>query len=358
MARIKEDLNEYEAAIAYGFSPELLRWLTKNPIIDNKLLNFTEKNGLYYFKIAGLQHIDQKMAGKWPIPPKGKRPTIPSGIKREIKKEARYRCPICNTNQGEAAHIKAVSKSYCNHPNNLLFLCPDHHTEYDYGVKPANVTIEDVRHFKESLQKFCKIQWQLKGKIIHTFVGALNTAVSLIEIQKQLKKIIPDDDFKVLLDSISKESVSVGGKEIKKASTKTLIEEISDNIHSESETVCPLCHGVGGTAIYDPCPVCYGNGEIDEKDIDAIDISRYQATECELCKGRGSRHGDACPACGGEGQVSKGFADEHDWSQYELIDCELCKGKGSRHGDDCPACGGEGQVSKGFADDHDWSQYD
>ena len=126
-------INEYEAAVEYGFSPELLRWLTQNAVVNNEKLPFDEVDGVFYFTREALRELDKKMSGKWPMPPKGTRPIIPAGIQREIKEEARFSYPVCHWAQGELAHIRAVSKTCCNHPANLIYLCPNHHSEYDFG---------------------------------------------------------------------------------------------------------------------------------------------------------------------------------------------------------------------------------
>ncbi len=41
-----KEINEFIAAVEFGFSPELLRWLTANPVIVKKL-PFREENGIY-----------------------------------------------------------------------------------------------------------------------------------------------------------------------------------------------------------------------------------------------------------------------------------------------------------------------
>ena len=47
--------------------------------------------------------------------------------------EANGACAICQAHGDtcEAAHLDPVSKSKNNHPENLLWLCSNHHTAYD-----------------------------------------------------------------------------------------------------------------------------------------------------------------------------------------------------------------------------------
>ena len=47
------------------------------------------------------------------------------------------------------AHIEAVAETLNNSSDNLIFLCPNHHTKYDLGFKPSsNITLEVVRAAK------------------------------------------------------------------------------------------------------------------------------------------------------------------------------------------------------------------
>ena len=60
-----------------------------------------------------------------------------------LKKLRNYKCQICgkaikmaNGNlYVEGAHIKPKSKSGFEKPNNILILCPNHHKEFDFGVR-------------------------------------------------------------------------------------------------------------------------------------------------------------------------------------------------------------------------------
>ena len=40
---------------------------------------------------------------------------------------------------GEVAHIDAVADTLNNSPDNLIYLCPNHHTKYDLGYKPSSM---------------------------------------------------------------------------------------------------------------------------------------------------------------------------------------------------------------------------
>ena len=347
-----ERLNEYEASIKYGFSPELLRWLTENPVVDKEVLPYEEVLSIYYFKEEDLKALDTKMSGFWPIPKKGSRPTMPAGIKREIKEEAYFSCPVCHRTPGEVAHIKPVAKSYSNHPKNLLFLCANHHTEYDFGHIYNNVSLEDVLSYKESLVRYKKHRWQIHGKMIKTDLGALNAVLAL---QKLPKKIRDADrmEFDKLCDSAI--SLVQGGKSKKiKLDVVSLEADILTRTSSGLEHECPLCEGRGETAYYDICPVCYGNGQLEYAV--QIDLGQYELVECHLCDGTGKHQGETCPACDGEGELPRGVSDNVDWTQYENVECHLCDGTGKHQDETCPACDGEGELPRGVSDNVDWTQ--
>ena len=349
-------INEYEAAVEYGFSPDLLRWLTENAVVDGVKLPFNEKHKVYYFSRKDLDELDSKMSGKWPLSSKGKRPHVPEGIANEIKRESYCCCPICHRNQGEVAHINAVAKTLCNHPKNLIFLCPNHHSEYDLGYAAKNVSIEDVKAFKEALRRFSKHQWAIKGKIIQSYLGALNTAVSLLEIHEVVGKSVDDKVFAAAMKGVAKAIDAKKGRPKVTLKLESLKGEIKDYTASHSEQLCPLCHGKGATNYYDVCPICLGNGDSTDGREDLL--AYYELIDCPLCEGSGRRNGDDCPGCDGDRKVPRGWADNHDWSQYDLIDCPLCEGSGKRNGDDCPGCDGDRKVPRGWADKQDWSQYD
>lgn len=354
-------INEYEAALRFNMSPTLLRWLTLNSVIDKAKLKFEEHNEVYYYDQAELTNLNTKMEGRWPKTEKGQRPNIPAGIKREIKQEARFCCPVCNKSHGEVAHIDCVSATHCNHPKNLIYLCPDHHTEYDNALIPSNIDKDEIAIFKNSLRIFQRQIWKVRGGLIGTYLSGLNSAKSLLSIHEEVRKNIPEKEFKETLEEIAKLTEKHTKTKIdrEKINSQKFVEtEINSYIEKNQQNICPLCDGHGKTSFFDLCPICLGDGEIDERMKDEIDLSAYQLVDCHLCDGSGSYENIDCPGCGGVGQVSQHFYDNHDWSMYDLIDCKLCDGGGTHDGHDCPPCGGEGKVSQGFSEIHDWSSYD
>jgi len=108
---------------------------------ENRTLPFREVDGTIFIEEAELFGYQRYLNGKWPIPKDQTRPPMREAIAEDVKAESHYACAICgNGNHGELAHINAVADGACNSPDNLLYLCPNHHTAYDYGHKvSANV---------------------------------------------------------------------------------------------------------------------------------------------------------------------------------------------------------------------------
>lgn len=130
-------ISEYEAAALTALSPELLRWLTGHaPKHGSKRkLKIAKKDGdTFFFEKDELLAFDHWLKQPWPRKD-GARPNIPSAIRREIKHEAGGSCAICHDHKDtcEAAHIDPVSVTDNNHPENLIWLCANHHTAYDKG---------------------------------------------------------------------------------------------------------------------------------------------------------------------------------------------------------------------------------
>src|ERR1039457_2303129 len=142
---------EVEAAMRMGISVELLRYFTKHcpKTGEAKLLAASKIGEQTLYDQRDVDDYRRYLSKPWPHK-KGKRPDIPDPIKEDVKREAHLWCAICgNANRGEVAHIEAVADTLNNSPDNLIFLCPNHHTEYDLGYKPSsNITLEVVRAAK------------------------------------------------------------------------------------------------------------------------------------------------------------------------------------------------------------------
>jgi hypothetical protein len=75
---------------------------------------------------------------------------VPDSVKRDILVEAGYRCamPRCMVPTLEIAHILACESGGDNSRENLIALCPNHHTQYDLGEK---IDMKAMRIIKNKL---------------------------------------------------------------------------------------------------------------------------------------------------------------------------------------------------------------
>src|ERR1700722_16620517 len=139
-------LSKIEAAMKLGISVELLEYFTKKGPKQNETrrLKVRKVDGQGFFDDKELLSYQNYLNEPWPFT-KGSRPPIPEAIKDDIKSEAHHGCAICgHSDNGEVAHIEAVADSLNNSPDNLIFLCPNHHTKYDLGFKPKSNVTRDV----------------------------------------------------------------------------------------------------------------------------------------------------------------------------------------------------------------------
>ena len=72
------------------------------------------------------------------------RPPILEPTKRIVRQEAFFGCSICGNPLLEYAHIIPYEVSQDNRPDNLVALCPNHHTEYDLD----GFSIAQIRQYK------------------------------------------------------------------------------------------------------------------------------------------------------------------------------------------------------------------
>lgn len=381
-------LNEYEAAVRVGMSPRLLRWLAKYaPKHDDpRTLVISKQEGdIVFFDEQELVSFNEWLKKPWPRK-NGKRPYIPTGIREEIKIEANGECAICHSNRDscEAAHLDPVAKSDNNHPENLLWLCSNHHTVYDKGLYgPKAQDADFVAGFKQTLHFHEKSQWRMQIEVRHKLFLVLEDCSRL---EEQLKTATTEEHVKAV-ESIARKSlnqlpnlapVSLADPSYKayQAISLQLSELVGDSngpkavarqlgaaksirrqyVAALGYVPCPLCDARG---VFDgsDCPVCHGDREIPESDAKTVDLTEYEHVPCPLCRGSGLHDGENCPECNGEKEVARWYANQVDIAQYDRITCQLCAGKRTFEGDDCPECNGQGTVPRWYADNMDLSKY-
>lgn len=382
-------LDQYEAAVLLGMSPELLRFLTiyQAKWKDGRKLQVKkEVGGVLYFDKSELNDYSNWLKAPWPSK-EGTRPGIPEGIRNEIRVEANLECALCGKSgqSGEAAHIDPIKTSKNNHPHNLIWLCSNHHTNFDNGcLGPKGASNEVVTALKIGLQHFKRSSWQGQAEISRQIASTLslcslmqkrlqtaNTAVEVAAVEsiaKQALQLLPQlasqsaaQVVKPTLGRMTAELAEIEADETSSIKTRTRrslrkAASFETAVLTESGLIqCPLCKGAKTHNGYD-CPVCAGEGAV-SKDL-RVELDEFELIDCQLCSGTGKNDEGDCLACGGDGRLERRIADSTDFSIYKLVRCPLCKGKGRRNGVDCPECGGDREIPGWAADRIDLENYD
>jgi hypothetical protein len=267
----KKLLSEYEAAAVSGLSPELLKWLTTHAPkqgLSRTLKVAKVKGKTYFFEEEELLSFNNWLKSPWPHKD-GKRPHIPTIFRREIKNEANGECAICQSHKDtcEAAHLDPVSKSNNNHPENLLWLCSNHHTAHDGGLfGPDEENAEFVVSFKRVLHRHKQMLWRMQHEVSHKLfivlencnglakqLEAAKTASQIKAVERLAKKTL---DALPVLAPISKKDPSYAAYKSISADVVSLSKDTSaisarlrkaQNIRREyvatfGFVACPLCN--------------------------------------------------------------------------------------------------------------------
>ena len=104
------------------------------------------------------------------------RTSIPESIKQSILLRSKRRCPLCfiagktEPQEGSIAHIDRDLK---DEPDNLVYLCSEHHQQFDQG---SAISISDLKKARASLYSAMKLEefttdsrpggWQAYEKLI------------------------------------------------------------------------------------------------------------------------------------------------------------------------------------------------
>lgn len=386
MAKKMDIISEYEAASVTFMSPDLLRWFTGHAPksgISRKLKVAKKENGAFFYDRDEVLAFDAWLKQPWPRKD-GKRPVIPAAIRKEIKVEANGACAICHGHKDtcEAAHLEPVAKTDNNHPENLLWLCSNHHTAYDGGLfGPIEDEAEFVLHFKTVLRRYKVMLWRMQAELSFKVLAALENCNLL---SKQLELAKTSDQVKAI-ETVAKDILDklptlapMSKTDPRYAGFQTVSVNISHLAKSRNPVrqrlnaasvvraeyvaalgmvTCPLCKGMGHYE-HEDCPVCGGDREIDQRDSSRLDLDQFRKIECPLCEGKGTRGGEHCPACGGERSMERRYADRIVVSDYLMVDCPICGGSRTYLGGPCHACCGEGEMEKRHADMLDIRSYD
>ena len=398
-------LNQIEAAMKLGISFELLEYFTKHcPKKDEtRLLQTKAVDGNVFFDDQELIAYQKYLNLPWHFT-KGKRPPIPEAIKDDIKSESHLGCAICGyADNGEVAHIVAVADSLNNSPDNLIYLCPNHHTKYDLGFKPAsNVTLKVIQAAKDlkrntrqrmmrheaNATKLClALTTMLKSlkrdfeKGTHTGQMAevyLTETISLMERLPQLAAEAQEaaradrdiGDTGQLVGKIAPKLMRLSAgvnSNTKESQLRTAVSSVVDAVDHVlldlDEVECPRCDGRGLTGLVgDLCAYCHGDCFVSTDEAADYDPEAIDQADCPRCEGRGmiGLAGSYCPFCRGSCLVSAERAAEYD--EYDLPDKQYphCQGSGVRGlvSDYCPYCRGDTIVSADKFDAYDLDNID
>ena len=368
-------LNEYEAACFIGLSPTLLRWLTKYApkFSDGRKLKYVKKEDeLYFFARSELRAFNDWLKVPWPSK-NGERPHIPEGIRKEIRAEANGECAVCQGHKDtcEAAHLVPVAKGKNNHPENLVWLCNNHHKSFDdgsFGLDDENA--EFVASFKRALHAHKRMLWRLFAKATDkVYVASENcgriaeerelakTPTQILAVEKlgarallQLRELELEIStgpnyiaYQAASAEVKSRKVSTIGDSVIAVALREAQEIGRKYVENLGWVECPLCEGKGRFEGED-CPACGGDGEMPESQAERVDLRDYDRVPCPLCEGSGSFRANDCPGCGGEGDMLGFQAERLDLREYEQVKCPLCEGTGRHNSEDCPVCGGEGDI--------------
>jgi hypothetical protein len=398
-------LSTVEAAIKLGVGVELIEYFIGHcpKHKEDRKLPAKKMDGQILIDEKDLLHFQRYLNLPWPVPPSGDRPGIPKAIREDIKHESHLGCAICgHMDNGEIAHIDAVETSLNNSPDNLIYLCPNHHTKYDLGYKPANnVSEETVRAAKllkrKSRQRMLAyeanavkgmlgliqlikaIGAKLKAKENQDQVEILTTEVQkLLELvpelsdvaQEQAKKDQPAKEIeKVLAEHAPTFAKLAANAKTAKSSgeVKSVVDAVTDKSHELlldfDEVDCPHCGGHGMTGLVgDFCAYCKGSCLVTQEEAAKYDPDEIDEVECPHCHGNGTIGLTQifCKFCGGSCVVSKEEAEEYDASEIDETNCPHCNGRGTIgfNRNFCAYCNGDCVVSKEEAEEYDPDEID
>ncbi|MFE0296245.1 HNH endonuclease [Priestia megaterium] len=399
-------LNKIEAAILLGVSVELIDYFTNNcpKSGENKTLPVERTNHGDFFLRDEIIKYSVYLSKPWPKTKSGTRPAIPFAIKEDIKRESNYACAICgHMDNGEVAHIEAVAKTLNNSPENLILLCPNHHSKYDYGYKVANnVTFEEIKAAKIIKQNSRKRMLQYEANATNSLIQLINTINTIdnsmksetsenikdiyLNEAKQLLIKIPEITYSAL-ESAKKDSNDTETENIINKSIPILTKSVAEKIqnshdkeeirHIMSEVIkqsheiildldeiyCPRCGGKGTTGLVgDLCAYCKGSCYISVEKAEEYDETKIDEVDCPRCYGIGMTGlvGDLCAYCKGSCYISMKKAEEYDETEISEVDCPRCYGKGTTGlmNDLCTYCKGSCYVSAEKAEEYDETKID
>ena len=390
------------AAVRSGFSIELLRWLAREcpKRGESRLLPVVvDEFGVERIDKDELDRYLAWLREPWPRTLSGGRPHIPKAIAYDVKQECHHECAICGrTEHGELAHIDPLAETLNNSPDNLIELCPNHHTAYDLGYKPAaNLAREDVVAAKATKRRTRarvllhedNVVALLDEVVRHVHVlqrdlqaaGADTTryqtyATELKSLMSGLPGLIrraqeaAAQDRSIAADAAgllaAAPTIRALTEVAPEASRPTEIVarevvEATRHLVKLDETECPHCNGRGLTGLMGRlCKYCGGDQYVSAAKVRKYDRDAIDEETCPHCDGRGTTGlmSRVCEYCGGDQVVSRHRAAEYTPDAVDEVPCPHCEGRGTTGlmNRVCPFCDGDQRVSAARADGYEEAQ--
>jgi len=323
-------MNYKEAAYSLNMTVKLLKWLTMySPKNDGRKL-LESKPG--QFEESELKDFNQYLHGSWD------NRNIPKEIVRELKREAHGLCGNCKEHSSnlDGAHIdrKGIEiPHYCQHPHNLILLCPTCHRRYD-DIHDKFVTNDLIHTNKEKLihdlMKDVKFDID-KSELLKDYMDQLKLSTLVTEKSaEEWWNVIAGDLYKrVVLSGIlaadpPAAAIPTSGTELKdalsymsssiaptKPITSILLQSISDNVGS--------------------VPISYEQEEWENID---------QEGQCIICPEQAMLDGVVCAKCG-LWDYTVNRSDDYEIEEFNpgLFDVRLPAGDGSYESHPCDSCG-------------------
>ena len=398
-------ISKIEAAIRLGIGMELLEYCCDKcpkPNQNRKLAVVATAQGDMIDE-KELEDFHAYLHAAWPLPPKGKRPHLPGVIKEDIRQECHYSCAICGyMDNGEVAHIAPVADTLNNGPDNLIYLCPNHHTKYDFGYKSAaNITEKEIeaaklmkrrsrqrmmkhegnvtKAYKSLLTSIARIQKEIEVLPTKTMVDIYETeAKSLMDLLPEVtqqaqeyaaKDVDIDVSEKLLLAKTPAIAKAALGAQADKTghemrSRMTQVASLANELLIDLDEVeCPHCGGRGLTGLIgEYCAYCKGSCFVTKEEAEEYDPKDIDEVECPHCHGNGTIGYDQhwCPVCRGSCFVTRDEADEYDEDDVDEVDCPHCNGGGVIGHDQhfCPFCKGACRMTREEAEEYEEKEID
>lgn len=382
-----------QSAVQSGYSVELLESLTRRcpKSGDDRILPVQVEDGAVVIDQAELEDYRRYLREPWPKPPSGARPHIPKAIRDDVRAECHFECAICGRgDHGELAHIDSVATTLDNSPDNLLVLCPNHHSAYDYGHRPAaNLDHGDVLAAKrvKGMSRRRTLLYEsnvaaatraaltfVRGLVAEARSSGSNARRETIvtELTAQLRAL-PDLTADAQEEAARDEDFAAENAELLSAAaavnsitqqTKVgpLDEQrayaIADEVVSVSQeaigldaTECPHCGGRGLTGLMgDLCVFCRGTQFVTEARAREYDPAAIDEVDCPRCTGTGltGLNSRVCPYCLGRQRIGTEQAEQFDKGTLDEVRCPRCFGRGTvgLNFDICPVCDGDQVVTQ------------